>query len=386
VQVVVNTYGASIRRQGDRFLIRAGGQEQAISAHKVTCLLVATGASFTTDAIQLASEHNIDVVFLDKFGDPYARVWLPRHGSTTAIRRRQVDVAGTAEGLGFARAWIESKLRNQGEFLAELEHRRPGMDHVFRPAREGIADCLSKVAVVTGTLDETRGSLMGLEGAAGRAYFECLSLLMPESNRFEGRSRNPARDGFNAMLNYGFGVLYSLVEKACILAGLDPCAGFLHTDNYGKPSLVYDLIEPFRIIVERTVVLLFTGRRAETGYFEPVPGGVGLTKDGRAALLTSLNERLDKAVRYPVRGKAGKSRNLKQRDIIRHETHALANSLIGRNDALTVVETREVWGQELGSGIPEDELALPPFEERGIPITDLGEAVNTEARPEDTPC
>ncbi len=49
------------------------------------------------------------------------------------------------------------------------------------------------------------------------------------------------------------------MEKACILAGLDPCLGFLHTDNYGKPSLVFDLIEPFRILAERAVVLLFTG-------------------------------------------------------------------------------------------------------------------------------
>jgi hypothetical protein len=48
------------------------------------------------------------------------------------------------------------------------------------------------------------------------------------------------------MLNYGYGVLYSLVEKACIYAGLDPFVGFLHTDNYVKKSLVFDLLEPYR--------------------------------------------------------------------------------------------------------------------------------------------
>ena len=37
--------------------------------------------------------------------------------------------------------------------------------------------------------------------------------------------------------------------------------GFLHTDNYNKKSLVFDLIEPFRILGDRTTVLLFTGRR-----------------------------------------------------------------------------------------------------------------------------
>ena len=46
---------------------------------------------------------------------------------------------------------------------------------------------------------------------------------------------------------YAYGVLYGLVEKACIVAGLDPFVGFLHTDNYNKTSLVFHLIEPFRI-------------------------------------------------------------------------------------------------------------------------------------------
>src|SRR5205807_1851493 len=134
-------------------------------------------------------------------------------------------------------------------------------------------------------------------GSAGRAYFACLSPLVPEAYRFEGRSRQPARDAFNAMLNYSYGVLYSLVEKACILAGLDPFVGFLHTDNYNKKSLVFDLIEPFRILGDRTALLLFTGRRVQKDYFEAVPGGIALNKEGRSFLITELNQRLEKTIR-----------------------------------------------------------------------------------------
>jgi CRISPR-associated protein Cas1 len=213
---------------------------------------------------------------------------------------------------------------------------------------------------------------MGLEGTAGRVYFDCLSRLMPETYRFDGRSRQPAKDAFNATLNYALGVLYGHVEKACILAGLDPCAGFLHTDNYGKPSLCYDLIEPFRILAERTTVLLFTGRRMQTSYFEAVPGGVALSKDGRAALLTAFNERLEKAVRYPVRGRPGRYRNLKHRDVIRHEAHALANALLGKNQALTVVETRVLWSED--AALPPAAEDEPAAEEPAVPVVDHGDA------------
>ena len=50
----------------------------------------------------------------------------------------------------------------------------------------------------------------------------------------------------NALLNYGYGILYSQVWSALTLAGLEPFAGFLHVDRPGKPSLVLDFIEEFR--------------------------------------------------------------------------------------------------------------------------------------------
>lgn len=211
---------------------------------------------------------------------------------------------------------------------------------------------------LTGTLEGQRATIMGLEGSAGRGYFGCLGRLVPEAFRFEGRSRQPARDPFNAMLNYAYGVLYGMVERACILAGLDPCLGFLHADNYGKPSLVFDLIEPFRILGDRAVVLLFTGRRAQAAWFEEVPGGVALSKDGRAGFLSSFNERMDRGVRYPVRSGSGRTRNIKRRAVIQFEAHALANLLLGRDDLPRIVQTRELW-QEGREEIPdEDEGAL----------------------------
>jgi CRISP-associated protein Cas1 len=358
MQLVINTFGASLRKQGDRILVKAGDRELAVSVHKVQSILLTTGVHLSTDAIELASTHNIDLVFLTRHGDPYARVWHTKMGSTAAIRRRQIEVAEGPEGLALARDWVDAKLRHQAEFLEELWHRRPEADALFQGPVATLGDCRTQVRALTGTLDEQRGTLMGLEGSAGRAYFVCLGLLVPAAFRFESRSRHPARDEFNAMLNYSYGVLYSLVEKACIVAGLDPFVGFLHTDNYNKKSLVYDLIEPFRILGDRATVLLFTGRRVQKDYFEPVPGGMALNQPGRAFFITELNERLDRAVRYPVQGKPGKTRNVKQRDIIRHEAHALANTLLGKGDLPRVVETRQLWDEaNTGGAVDLDDRA-----------------------------
>jgi CRISPR-associated protein Cas1 len=424
MQLIINTFGTSLRRKGDRFLVKSGDRQVAFSAHKIQSIVVATGAHFSSNVIQLACQHNIDIVFLDKYGQPTARVWQTKMGSTAAIRRRQLESADTNEGLTFVSQWTISKVRNQQRFLEELRQRRPERDEVFAAPVAMLSDCCDKLAALEGTVEQQRGTIMGLEGSAGRAYFRCLGALMPAEYQFQGRSRQPAVDPFNAMLNYSYGVLYSLVERACILAGLDPFVGFLHTDNYNKKSLVFDMIEPFRTIAERTTVLFFTGRRVKREFFREVPGGIELAPDGRAALLTELNKRLDRTVRYPVqtrpfhspagsrltasptacassddanetrraseethetqdvndatnetrrvseetpepplpRGADGgeakqstpkqtrkpkkKFRKVKQRAVIQHEAHALANALLGRDDIPRIVETEDIWKEE----------------------------------------
>ena len=123
------------------------------------------------------------------------------------------------------------------------------------------------------------------------------------------------------MLNYTYGVLYSLVEKACICAGLDPYVGFLHTDNYGR-NLWFRSIEPFRILGDRTALLFFTGRRVKAEYFEPVPGGVALSA-GRPGGVAGVVQRADGPCgALPGAVEAGRTRNVKRRDVIRFEAHA----------------------------------------------------------------
>jgi CRISPR/Cas system-associated endonuclease Cas1 len=74
VQLVINTFGANLRKQGDQFLVQAGDDKLAVSAHKVQSILLATAAHLSTDAVAVAVAHNIDLVFLHRHGDPFARI------------------------------------------------------------------------------------------------------------------------------------------------------------------------------------------------------------------------------------------------------------------------------------------------------------------------
>ena len=321
LQLVINTRGAFLKKQGNCFLVRNDDKVVEVSVGRVESILITTSATITTDAILFAVENNIDIVFLDYFGNPFGRVWHSRLGSTVLIRRRQLEAERGELGFSLARGWVVRKVENQLAFLKDLKKNRPGSRELLGEYISELSVFKEKLENLGGVLEERRGSIMGLEGMASRYYFDALSLIMPEKWVFAGRSRNPARDGFNCLLNYGYGVLYSMVERACIIAGLDPYVGFLHTDNYKKKSFVFDLIEVFRVHADRTIVNLFSKKQVHEGLFDSIPGGLYLNKDGKALLIQALNETFDREIKY-------RDRNIKIRNVIQYECHSIANSLI----------------------------------------------------------
>lgn len=75
---------------------------------------------------------------------------------------------------------------------------------------------------------------------------------------------------------------------------MDPYIGILHADLYDKPALTFDLIEPFRYVVEETVIKLYTGRKVHSEQIlTSEENGAMLTLDGKKLLLASLDERLN---------------------------------------------------------------------------------------------
>ena len=332
MQLVINTFGASIHRNGELFQFKIGDRKVEVAARKVSSILITTGVHFTSDSILLATENNIDVVMLDKYGKPYGRFWNGKMGSTAAIRRAQLEYSESEKGLEIVKNWTVTKLQNQEEFLKELLRRREGQESYFESAIEKLKKNQEKVNSVSGNIDEIRGTIMGYEGSAAAAYWKVLGQLPPEQFRFSNRTQHPALDPVNAMINYSYGVLYSKVERACIIAGLDPYIGFLHTDNYNKKSLVFDMIEVFRIYADRVVLKLFTGRQCKKDMFrKESSGSIILEKPAKELLLNKFNEYMDEKVKYKVKNsKTGRTRQIKRVDTIQAEAHTLANTMIGK--------------------------------------------------------
>src|SRR5207248_422741 len=86
-----------------------------------------------------------------------------------------------------------------------------------------VRDSLAEAEEVGGScVDDVRELLMGIEGNAAARYWRAIGQVVPTALEWPGRATRGATDPLNSALNYGYGVLYAQVEKALVLAGLDP--------------------------------------------------------------------------------------------------------------------------------------------------------------------
>ncbi len=329
MQIHLNTYGTYLHIKDQLFEIKIKKkgevEKHQVAAHKVKSIWVGDGIAISSEAVKLAIKNNIDIVFLEWDGKPIGRVWHCKLGSTTLIRKRQLECSLAPKALEHVKDWLGRKVRNQNQFIKDLrKHRQQHGDFLDKKIVQINALLVLIENVEANSVDEVADQLRGWEGTAGRLYFETLSYVIPDQYKFSGRSSRPARDQFNAFLNYAYGMLYSKVEKALILAGLDPYIGFLHRDDYNYKSMVYDFIEPYRAYADKVAFQLFSAKKVNKSHTDEITNGCRLNKDGKVLLVESLNKYLEEdKIRY-----AG--RNQTRANAMQFDAHHFANGLIGK--------------------------------------------------------
>ncbi len=261
----VEGYGAFVGRHSQRLYVKRKGKivEEAPVLFLEQVLISGKAVTVSSDALALCTGQGIPVHYLSWKGTPYAAVYAAGLGGTVQTRRAQYAALEDDRGIALAAAFARGKLFNQSRLLKYLaksrKEKEPNLYHALREAAEAVENHAPEFKAWRAMareqgLDEVRAHLLSIEGRAARYYWTGLQTVVPDALGWPGRRGRGARDPVNSALNYGYAVLYGQVERAVLLAGLDPYAGFIHVDRPGKPSLVLDLIEEFRApVVDRAI-------------------------------------------------------------------------------------------------------------------------------------
>lgn len=159
--------------------------------------------------------------------------------------------------------------------------------------------------ITASAAEENLRKIRGHEGRAARAYFALLPhLLKTGSDRFlafQGRNRRPPKDPVNALLSFGYALLYRDCVAALLAVGLEPALGFLHTPRSAAYPLALDLMELFRLILwEIPLIGSINRRQWQKWHFEVTPAQVWLSKEGRRQAIQLYESRKQDKWKHPV--------------------------------------------------------------------------------------
>ncbi len=267
--LIVDEFGSFVAKHQGRLRVTCQGEKRldAPIMHLETVLVTGRGVSLSSDVVAACAEEGIPIHFLDSRGHPVGTFYSAGLAATIETRRAQLAAREDGRGLTVALAIAEGKLRNQVNLLKYMSKNRREKEPALFEAVRGLADEVQddlaelerlRLEPLYTTIDGCRGQLLSIEGRAAQKYWRGIGQLLLVEAGWPGRVTQGATDSFNSALNYGYGILYSQIERALVLAGLDPYAGFLHTDRPGKPSLAFDMVEEFRqTVVDRTVMAIF---------------------------------------------------------------------------------------------------------------------------------
>lgn len=253
-------YGVSINVKDNQLILKNGqnditGQSEKeewfVSKIPYEKIVISGKGYVSTEAISILNQNNINVILTDTYGNP---VSFMNGGmvSNTAIKYRMGQYGTFRDPVKVLQLqkWIlKEKIQPQINFFKSLENTE-------------LQNCISKLEQYHSQIDyktELR-ELIKIEAGSGRYYFLNYAKLIPTRHGFLSRrggglvnSKRYASDVINALLNYGYTVLAGEIAKFVNGIGLDPYYGFYHKPDTSFQALVYDLIEPFRWLVEYSV-------------------------------------------------------------------------------------------------------------------------------------
>ena len=298
MELILNTYGVSLNRDNEGFVIASKDNKQRIPADGITSIQISKGALITSDAVMLAVEREIEVTFMDRGGNPIGRIWSHKYGSISTIRKGQLNFTFGHDALVWIKDVICKKIENQQALMLMLSTKDESFKLLVDKSINRLEDYRTKVNALDGDIvSDIAATLRGWEGQASRIYFSTMNMFIPEEFRFDNRSQHPAMDVTNAFLNYGYGILYGKIEGALIKVGIDPYIGILHRDDYNRPVLVYDVIELYRVWIDYVVYTLVAQNAITDEYYSVKDdGSYWLEALGRRVLIQSINDYLDENI------------------------------------------------------------------------------------------
>jgi len=231
------SHGEKLSFKNDNLILKSKDGEVKLqtSCYQVFVLFMVGHFSITSGVIQRAQKFSFSIYHLSH-NLKFINAIITRVDGNFLLREKQYHY----NKLNIAQSLVKNKIHNQ---LVLLKKQRNKTDELKK--------AIQNIQSYTEKLSEPPDlqSILGIEGIASRLYFQ------HHFSDCNWKSRKPRvkHDPINTLLDIGYSMLFNIIESLLNLYGFDTYKGVYHTNFYQRKSLVCDLVEPFRCIIDAKI-------------------------------------------------------------------------------------------------------------------------------------
>jgi len=312
--------GSVLKKTGDRLIVQKEGEVLLdVQCSKIEAVLIFGNVQFTTQAVHELFKHGIEMALLTRSGRLIGQITSPATKNID-LRIEQFKRHGdTSFRLDLAKAIVGAKVGNGLNVLKAFSQNHP------------VVNLETEIAALGNSLENVTGAenvqvLMGVEGSAARSYFGGFGKMVLGSFSFLGRKKHPSTDPVNALLSFGYTLVFNEISSLLDGLGFDPYLGYFHEPEYGRASLASDIQEEFRPSVDRLTLYLINNRMLsqEDFYTNQKDGSVYLKREAMKKYFVEYENLLCKEFRHPETGE-----NTTMRKCFRLQAERLAAAIKG---------------------------------------------------------
>ena len=315
----ITQQGAVLRKISRRLVVYKGEEKVTeIPVIKVDRVVLFGNIQVTAQAFSFLLDSGVDICYLSSNGRYRGRL-AAAESKNVLLRIAQYErYLDDDFQLQISKALVEAKIRSAIGLIERYRRNYPELD--FSQETASLGDALKSVS------DQVQvPSLLGVEGHATAVYFRAFGrMFRSEDMLFSKRTRRPPKDPVNALLSFGYTLVTNEILSFLFAVGFDPYIGYLHSLDYGRPSLALDVTEEFRHpVVDRfTLYLVNKHIISYTDFDNRGNEGFFLTQDALKRYFQNYEKRINEAFRD-----GGTGENVSYRSLFRRQAYRLAKSI-----------------------------------------------------------
>ncbi len=278
--------------------------KQTVPIEDIDTIVVHGFSQISTQAIHLCAGRGVHIQWMTG-GGKFAAGTANSPGRVQQRLRQYEALRDETTCVALAKRLVHAKLELQLRYLLRSTRSADSGRAAVAPSIDSIRQALRGIDRA-----DSRATLLGLEGHAAKAYFAALPAILSSNIAPElvpkGRSKHPPLDRFNALLSFGYGMLFGLVHRSALAVGLEPSFGFYHRPRSAAPPLVLDVMELFRTTIWEMPLIGSVNRLQwqVDNDFVVTKQKVWLSDSGRRKAIQLFEERLNDTHHHPYTGQS----------------------------------------------------------------------------------